>query len=214
MQTIELIQLLTRDTRTIKPLFSPKVRSLLWAILSIATLLFWILVLGFRPDLLGKLSEFRFVFEAVLLLSGGILAGTISLNLCIPGIELKSRLKYCPLLPFLGWFTLLIGILIQGLAQGHALSNTIGWGVSCTRDIFLIGLGPALFLLFLIRRAVPTDPSLTSVLLFISMACLGAVATQFICKNDYAIHLIAWHFFPLAILALLGFILSRRLLRW
>ncbi len=214
METIDLIHTLARDTKPARRLQRPSVRFAVWAAVSLVIVLAWVLVLGSRPDLSPKLGDLRFLTESLLLLAGGVVAALVSLVVSIPDSDRKPALKFSALFPMVGWFTLLLAVLIHGLMHGEANALSAGLGIGCIRDILLIGGGPALFLFYLVRRASPTEPALTGALVLISMACIGALGTQFLCKNDRALHLMVWHFLPIAILALTGIPLGRRFLRW
>ena len=214
METVDLIQTLARDTKPARRLRPLSVRLVVWAAVSLVIVSVWIVVFGVRPDLSPKLGELRFIVEGLLLLTGGIFSALISLVLGIPDNDRKLALKVSALIPVTAWFTLLIVVLIHNFTHGEANALSAGLGVNCVRDIFLIGMGPALFLFYLVRRASPTEPALTGALVLISMTCIGALGTHFLCKNDRALHLIVWHFLPIIVLALAGLSLGRRLLRW
>lgn len=214
METVNLIQTLARDTKLVKRLRSPSVRLAVWAVASLVIVSVWIAAFGLRPDLSPKLGELRFIIEGLLLLAGGALSALISLILSVPDNERKPALKFSAFVPVAAWFILLLVVLIHGVMHEEASALSAGRGINCIRDILLIGIGPALFLFYLVRRASSTEPALTSALILISMACIGALGTQFLCKNDRALHLLVWHFLPIAILSLTGLSLGRRLLRW
>lgn len=213
METIDLIHSLASDVKPARKLWKLPTRILVWGVCSLMVVCLWILAFGTRPDLFSKVREIRFLSEALLLLIGGIGAAIASLVFSRPDSGRSKVVKGGSFLPLGIWVTFLLSLVLDAyLHQSESL--IAGGGLGCIRDILLIGFIPATILLALVSKANPTELGLTGSLILVSMACLGAFATQLLCKNDGVFHVFVWHCLPVITLTFIGIPIGRRLLRW
>ena len=84
----------------------------------------------------------------------------------------------------------------------------------CGWLIFTIGVVEALGFLIWARFAAPTRLAMTGVWIAVSSGALGSLMMQFVCPLEDSIHLLVFHYMPIALLALIAVKISRRFLSW
>lgn len=67
---------------------------------------------------------------------------------------------------------------------------------------------------FVVRGAAPTRLSWAGLWSAASMSCVGAFFMHLVCPHDNPLHLLVWHFLPIAVLMAVGAVLGSKVLRW
>jgi hypothetical protein len=99
-------------------------------------------------------------------------------------------------------------------SHGYRYFRKLVPGPGSRLHILVLGAIPRAFLFFLVRRAAPIALGWSGLLVMLTLASIGALGLQFTCTNDDPLHLFAWHFLPVLLIAVSGIVLGRRLLRW
>ena len=87
-----------------------------------------------------------------------------------------------------------------------------GHGLVCIRDIIVFGALPGIVLLMMLRKGATLYGEWAGSFAILAVSALGALGTQFICKNDNSFHVLLWHFLPVAIFSVIGFLVGRKLI--
>lgn len=209
MNTGKLIGALAADG---KPQSAPG-RLLSWALLAglvIAAGLFFAL-LGPRPDFMIAMHTPRFVFKFVVTLvlaaSAAVLvaraarpaaAGGDVLLLLAPVLLVLAVMAELAMVPADAWAARLIG---------HNARI-------CMLSIPLLSLGPLALLLMALNRGATTTPGRAGMLAGLAAGGLGAALYAAHCPDDSPLFVAVWYTFAIALVALLGGTIGRRMLRW
>jgi len=116
------------------------------------------------------------------------------------------------------WYFLLPGIALFLLRAGldpiwHPRAADVVPG-SCTIEISLLALPALALILRALRNAAPTRPTATGAIAGVLAGAMGVIAHAMVCRNDSGISVAVWYGLGLVIMAGLGALLGRRLLRW
>jgi hypothetical protein len=84
VKTDELIQSLAIAARPVRPLASPWTRMVLWLAIAAPYMVLVVLVVSPRADLMGKLSEARYLVEQIAALATGVAAAVAAFASTIP----------------------------------------------------------------------------------------------------------------------------------
>lgn len=177
-----------------------------------AAILFWLL-LGPRGNALASLTEPRFVLKFLVTLGLAATAIGLVLRLIRPGAAIglwRSALLLAPGL-------LLIGIAGELLAVPAERWLTVLIGVNsrvCLTYIPLMGLAPLGLILLALRSGAPTRPALTGAVAGLIAGGISAAFYASHCPDDSPLFVATWYVLAIAMLAGLGALLGRRLLRW
>ncbi len=194
----QTIQSLSQDLKPMKPLRIPAVRVLQWVFSAIFCLIAGIALFGVRPDFETAVAQPGFWAQASILIALSLTAAFTAIALSVPGYRFASRGRMVSMALASLWALLLV-LLGIGVDWGHA-----GGGITCIRDTLVLGALPAAVLFVLIRSGANLLPSWTALLTGIAVSALGALGTQFICKNDSPVHVLIWHFLPMVLIAILS----------
>ncbi len=96
--------------------------------------------------------------------------------------------------------------------QLYRESNYLNGG--CGLVIFTAGLIHAGFLFSWLRQGAPTQPVRAGAWVAISTGAYASFIVQFACPNEHALHVVLWHFVPMALLTGAAALSARRILRW
>ncbi|QDO96493.1 DUF1109 family protein [Ferrovibrio terrae] len=212
MKTDDLIHAIAED---VTPSGLHPQRSLALALagaVAAAAILFWLL-LGPRGNALVSLAEPRFVLKFLVTLGLAAAAIGLVLRLIRPGAAPGLWHSALLLAPGL----LLIGIGGELLAVPAERWMTVLVGVNariCLTYIPLMGLAPLGLILLALRRGAPTRPALAGAVAGLIAGGISAAFYASHCPDDSPLFVATWYVLAIAILAALGALLGRWLLRW
>lgn len=211
MQTEELIRALTKDAKPVERLAHPAWRAAAWMMISLAYVAVIVWLVGLRPDLPDKLSDQRFLIEVGAALLTSMMAAAAAFCAGCPGRPLWERFAPFPFLAV--WLASLgEGCWRQWLQAGpEGLHLQVD--LACFRSITFIGFIPAIAILLMIRRGAPVAPMSTTGLAILAATALAAAALRLFHTQDMSLMLLVWQFGTVAILAGLGFLAGRYVLR-
>lgn len=207
MKTETMIHELAKQGQPVKRVGPPIARFCRWAAVASLCVAVGVAVFGFRADLESVSRSPIFLLQAALTLALGALSALSAFILSVPD-KAKPWLNVVPLATLGLWAVVLLAMLVLGDGA------KAGFGVTCVRDILVLGLPPGALLYFMLRRAAPLKVGMVGVLAALGVAALGALGTQFICRNDDPLHILVWHYVPVLILGVIGIWLGRLLFRW
>lgn len=166
-----------------------------WAIINVS-------VFGLRENIFSEISRFSFWFETAVLI--GLLSWTAveALQLSVPGESPKN--VWWVFLPIAAW---VVSVSIRW-AKDYSTSGELllkpDRHFTCAILVIAMAVVPSLILFSLLARAYPLRRRLTGLLAGVSSGGVGALGMQFVCPQNYPMHIFVWHLFPVLICGLLG----------
>ena len=214
MKTDELINTLVGD-HSAQPRPEPVRRGLVVAIiggLAISSALFS-LTLGLRPDILSALGSWRFDLKLSASLVLAIAAAWVALRLSSPVTMPLSAMRAL-IVPAL---LLLAGVIyeIVTIPASAWPSRAMGVnGVMCLASIIFLSVLPLTVTIFALRRGAPTSPELTGAVGGLLAGGMGAAVFAMHCTNDSPLFVAIWYTLAIGLMAMIGLLFGRYVLRW
>jgi hypothetical protein len=211
MKTRELIDAIVQDD--IRP--PPPARALSIALIpavAIALGLF-LVVLGFRPNLLACVGEPRFLFKFLIMDLLAAMSGLVVLRLVRPGARARDALL---LLAIPGAF-FAAGLFAELVAvpsgQWHARMMGAN-SMFCLKSIPLLGFAPLVAALFALRNGAPDNAALAGAAAGLFAGAIGGAIYALHCPDDSPLFVAVWYVLAIAFVTAAGAALGARLLRW
>lgn len=206
----DFINKLTSEHTEVKKAPSIAARFLKWMIICIFSLSVGVASLGLREDWQILFNSPVLLVQNLFILFSFIMTGFVAIKLSSPGALKHGSDKKLIYAVIAIWSLILITL---GLLNGAEISNFKKIGLSCIRDIVVIGLIPGVALFFFILQGIVLKRSIAGFMAMLSAFALGTYGVQFTCHNDDAIHIFIWHFLPLISLSALGILIGRRFIK-
>ncbi|HMK89956.1 MAG TPA: NrsF family protein [Methylocystis sp.] len=212
MRTEDLIKALVVDLTVSKMRFQ---HILLGAITSgaiIATAVF-LLRLGVRPDFGHALDSARFLFKFVFALSLIIAAAALLSRLAIPGVSAG----------FWAWGWLLApALLVVAVAAELFVTPAESWQPRlvgsnarvCLTLIPLLSIAPLACIMLALRQGAPTRPGLAGAVAGLVASGIAATLYASHCTDDSPLFVATWYSLAIGLVALVGYVVGSRALRW
>ncbi|MDD2701184.1 MAG: DUF1109 domain-containing protein [Sideroxydans sp.] len=211
MKDIEqLVQQLSSEATTIRPAPSPWVLSLKWAGTALIYLLVALAASGLRPDLAQAVQQPLYVAELLLLLLI-LLATTFgSALLAFPDLHQKRKLVYAPAV-FVAMFMLLMTF--AWLTDTPPAPFPVH-SFECTLDITFVSLIPAALAFWVLQTYASTYPHWAGSFALLAAFSVGAIWLRLYEVNDSILHVLQWHYLPMIMVGLIGYLAGRKALKW
>lgn len=212
MRPEDLIEALVADAKPVRRLPSPMVRLSVWLALSGTYAALVVLAVGVRPDVAARLADMRFVVELGATFITSVLAAAAAFCATCPGRPVWER--FAPL-PALGVWLWSLG---EGCWQSFMLSGGQALALYldqvCLPSIVLISVVPGVLILIMIQQGAPIAPVSTGALATLAASALAATALRLFHAQDASVMVLVWQFGSVGMLAGLGALTGRRILRW
>ncbi len=212
MQTDDLIAALVADAAT--PPASPRRRAGFALPLGLlAAGLYFLAVLGLRPEFWSALADPRVAFKIFVPLTLAATAALWLRRLARPEQPPGGSVLFL-LLP-----TVLVisGVLLELalVPEEEWLKRLVGqnWAV-CLLNLPLLALGPLVALLFMVRAMAPADPAIAGLAAGLVAAGIGAALYALHCPDDSPLFVAVWYVLATGITAGLGWRVGRGWLAW
>lgn len=209
METEELISRLAADARPVQRLRSPWARALLWLAIALPTVA---AVIWGHADTAAILGDPRFVLEQVATFATALAAAIAAFASIVPGFD--RRLLLLPLPPFALWLASVGYGCLQDWVQRGPDGLVIRPDWDCLPSATVIGIVPAVAMVFMLRKGAPLVPRLTLALGGLAVAAIANFGLQFFHFRDASIMVLVWHMGSVAVLSMLAGTFGRRVLGW
>ncbi|MFZ3017195.1 MAG: DUF1109 domain-containing protein [Gallionella sp.] len=163
---------------------------------------------GLRPDLAQALQQPWYVAELLMLLLLFAASTTSAALLAFPDLHQKRALAYAPVVAF-ALFALTMLFAWRADTAPPPLHD-----IECTISITLVALLPAAWTFYLMRGYASTHPDWAGSIALFAAFGTGALWLRLQETNDSVAHVVLWHYLPMLLAGVIGWILGRRLLRW
>lgn len=202
MRTEDLIADLAGRVTPVRTLAPPGRRAIAWLAMASAFAAAGIALFGPRPDVLLRLSQFDYLWPAILALTTSMCAAFVALVLAVPGAERSPALRGFTVGVFALWtVTMVSAVVVAG--RGLPIATDPHWP-ACFARVALISLGPAVALFAMARRALPLRLGWAAALAAAAAASVAAFAVQIVCPLDDAGHAFLGHFLPVILITAIG----------
>ena len=210
MKTDELINVLSADSAA--PPFLARNWAAAIALGLLMPVILIALTFGFRPDL-GRAAETWRVL-AKFAVTGGLAASCLAMARQIIRPETSSM----PYWPAVGTLAVLFGAVAVEMLL---VPETEWWArMVGTNALWCLVLVPALSLvplaiiLYVLKYGATTRPGLAGCIAGVMSGALGAAAYALHCADDSPFFIALWYALGIAVVATIGGLLGRRILRW
>ena len=211
MKTDNLIELLAKDNApqwSFRMLFSV---ALICGVAAAGVLFF--AMIGVRHDFLSAAETMRFLMKFVVTLT--LAAGALGLAQAMarPGAAFGAWPWLLAAAPAL----LIIAVAIELLVVPPEAwtARLVGQNASfCLKVIPFLSLGPLALLILALRRGAPSNPGRAGTLAGLASGAIAAAFYAAHCPDDSPLFVAAWYGIAVTIMAGVGYLAGRRLLRW
>ena len=209
--THELIRRLAANVTPVRPLPRPWARAAVWLALAIPYVGVVAVVFSLRNDLASKMTDARFVTEAVTALATGVVAAVAAFATVVPGYS--RRWVVLALVLLVAW----LGNLGQGCIRDWIQFGPDGvllrtdW--SCFPAILLAGGVPTIAMAVMLRRGAPLTPILTMALGGLAAGGLADAGLRFH-HREAGVMVVVWHLAAVFVLTAVPSLAGRRVLKW
>lgn len=209
METSALIRLLAWDVPDREPL-GPGVGLAVMASVALAASLF-AAALGPRPDIMAALDTARFAFKFVVVGALALTATMVTRRIGRP--DVAPRMRSLLAAPILLAAAVLTELAVSPRAAWPALM--IGENaLLCLTLIPALSIGPLACLLAALRRGAPANPGVAGAVAGLAASGIAALFYAANCVDDSPLFVLAWYPLATGSVALAGFLIGRRVLRW
>ena len=212
MDNIEnLVLSLSKEATPVKPAPQPLQLSLKWIAFALAYLIIALVVFGSRPDLLQQLQHPLFVAELIVLFGLLVTAALSTAVLAFPDLHQQRAQAFFPL-----WMIMLL-VLVLAIAW---LTNTPTsaaqqtHSIQCTLALLLFSLLPSVSIFYAVRRLACTRPQQAGSMALLFAFSTGALWLRLYEANDSIIHIIGWHYLPMIVVGVFGWVIGKSVLKW
>jgi hypothetical protein len=178
----------------------------------VAAIVFFIAI-GPRPDIAAAAETPRFLFKFVATLALLATAFAALKRLARPDASIRSALPMLLVAP--GLLLIAVGAEMLAVPADQLRDRWIGSNsLLCMTFIPLIGIGPLVAFLFVLRHGAPTRPSLAGAVAGLVAGGLAATFYAAHCTDDSPLFVATWYPIAIAMLAIAGAVAGRLFVRW
>jgi hypothetical protein len=211
--TNDLIARLAKETKPDKPALRPGQIATRLLVVLIAYAIGAQFLIGFRPDLISKLTGFWYEAEITtlwLLIITSVLAGIASMS--PDNFQRPNLLK----LPYMVFGILLLIIAYQYFMPlvPHTDAGFETKGMECAICLAALSIVPSALMFAYLRKGATVHPYQTGAFAVFTATGIGCITLRLAEANDSMMHLAIWHYLPTLLFAIIGAFLGKWLLKW
>lgn len=206
----DLIDDLTNDLEPFRPMCAPWVRSAILLAVALACCIAYPSYYGWRHDLSSKLADGSFWLEIGCLVLTILFTSYTIPTAMVPGLRLRRSWIVLSGLPYVLWLILIMSF---GKLTYHHVGTSF-WHGGCFENVLMFSFLPLLIVFYQVRKGAPTMLFVTGLLAGAYSVSVAALAQELHCGFSDTWHVVSQHFFPVAIITVLGTLLGRLALRW
>jgi hypothetical protein len=212
MKTDDLIRAMANDLADAGPSIEQRFAAALMPGVLLALALFAI-TLGPRPDFMAATGDPRFVFKFVVTLLLALCSAMLVWRLARPGASARLQVAALVIVPMV----LAAGVIVELVALPPSLWTTRLIGSNnllCLVSIPILALPMLIAAIVALRHGAPTRPGLTGVVAGLFAGAIGAAIYAAHCTDDSPLFVALWYSLGIAIVAVVGGVAGRFVLRW
>jgi hypothetical protein len=212
MKTDDLIRALTSDLAVPRTSIEQRFAAMLMPGVLAALVLFAV-TLGPRPDFLAMTGDARFVFKFVITLLLALCSAMLVWRLVRPGAPARLQMAALAIVPVV----LAAAVIAELIELPSSLWTTRLIGSNsrvCLVSIPSFALPMLIAALYALRHGAPTRPGLTGVVAGLFAGAVAAAIYAAHCIDDSPLFVAVWYSLGIAIVAAVGGVVGRFVLRW
>jgi hypothetical protein len=211
--TDSLIDQLAKRAKPVRPLASPLLRTLAWAVAAAALVALVAASMGLHPGLSTQMAQSPKLAEWIASLLTGLLAAYAVFQISVPGRS--PSWAWLPALPLAVW--------LASIGWGCLADfNSLGWSAfayqshsgECARAITAISIPLGITLLVMVRHAGAVKPAPTAMLAALSAAAMASAGVSLVHEGETSLMVLLWHLGVVALISLASLAMGRRLFGW
>lgn len=208
------IDSLTKDLEPVKKQQTCHVKSLQFVLLSYCIIFLAAVFIGFRRDISLLFSNIEVLGQVIVLLVAGILSVIATFRLTIPS-ENVGRLNWGLIGSSVGLISC-VTLYCAGGADAKDIEVYMHWNMISHRlkTFALLAILPTILMVWMIRKGRPVHTSLVGFTSFLAITCISVTGCRMLCPVDSLLANLVWHYMPIIVLSLLGYIIGRYIYRW
>ena len=182
----------------------------LGSIIAAVEFLFWI---GVRPDIGHAMETARFLFKFVFTLCLAATAERLLSRLATPGVSTGFWAWAWLAAPML----LMVAVAFELIVTPETAwwSRLVGTNAQfCLMLIPFLSIGPLACILAALRQGAPTRPGLTGAVAELVASGIAATLYASHCTDDSPLFVATWYSLAIGAVALVGYVIGSRVLRW
>lgn len=211
MRTEDLIDLLAADSSPSWRFRSVLTLAIAGGILIAATLFF--AGVGFRPDIDEAVRSDRFLFKFVVTVALAVTSTRATFNLRSPGASVINNGLALAITPTLLGCAVVVELLV--VPESQWMPRLVGQNARlCLTLIPLLAIGPLACLLAALRHGAPSRPGMAGAVAGLAASGIAATFYAASCTDDSPLFVVTWYPMATLIVAVTGYLIGRKLLRW
>jgi hypothetical protein len=212
LDTQELIRRLGDDAAPVRPLPTPMTRAALWLLISVPYVASVALAYRLLEGAIPQSLDAHFLIEELALIATAISAAVAAFCCIVPG---RDRLiAYLPLIPLAVWLASLAHACLSAWLRSGSVSLGLPPDWSYFPKFALIGLLPAIAMIFMLRRGAPLYPRSTLALGALAATALANVGLRFFHVEEITVAVLICDLGTVALLSALAGWAGPRILSW
>lgn len=179
----------------------------------VLSLVLTVTIIGLRHDLASSIETARVASKIMTSATLAACACALVVSIGQPGAPLRMHalLFLAPMVLVLLSVTLELIVVPQDQWAASLMGKH---AVFCLLSIPLLSLGPLAILLMALRQGAPERPGLAGAVAGLAASAMAAAAYALHCPDDSPLFVITWYGAAITVVALIGAVAGRRLLRW
>jgi hypothetical protein len=206
----ELINKLAQDSTAVKRAPHPFLLGSEWMVAALIYLAVALLLSGARHDLWLELHKPWFVAELAALAGILICTSLSAALLSYPDLHQKRSIAFSPIAAFV----LFVLVMLFAWRADNPPAPLPVHSFECTLSITLVSLLPAAWTFHVMRKFASTHSSWAGGIACLFAFSVGALWLRLYEQNDSIMHVIRWHYLPMAGAGIAGMWLGKRVLKW
>lgn len=206
----ELITKLAQDSATMKRAPHPFLLGGKWMVAALIYLAVALMISGTRQNLWTELHKPWFAAELAALAGILISASLSAALLSYPDLHQKRSIAYAPI----AVFVLFVLVLLFAWRADNPPAPLPVHSFECTLSITLLSLLPAAWTFHVMRKFASTHSRWAGGIVCLFAFSVGALWLRLYEQNDSIMHVIRWHYLPMAGFSIIGMWLGKPVLKW
>ena len=180
--------------------------------IAVAAITFLVLV-GFRHDILLAIQSFRFLFKFVVMLALAMTASATAHRSGDPIGNTRRWMKTIAISPILLAVAVVLELFV--VPSGEWSNRLVGHDAwRCMTLIPLLSAGPLVCLLLALRQGAPARPGWAGAMAGLAASGIAATFYATNCADDSPLFIATWFSLAILVVTVAGYLTGRRVLAW
>lgn len=205
---------LVNDLEPVKPMISRSLAALIFILLGYGIVFMIAFKIGFRHDIGMIFSMPKVLLQVTALFIAGLLAVFATFRLSCPQEEIDITTKSMITISIL----LITAVIFYcaGMGSPEEAQKLISKGLAYVRvkNVLLVSLAPLILMFIMMRKARPVHTSLIGLTSALAVSAMSVTACKMTCNIESLHANLLWHYGPIVVIALIGFLVGKYVYKW